>query len=60
MFYEFGPKKRKNKRVIDNDDELYWEKDDTNPNQVIYDLENNKIIIPNSEDDDLNNKSEQI
>ncbi len=59
MFYEFGPKKRKNKRVIDNDDELYWEKDDTNPNQIIYDLENNKIIIPNSEDD-LNNKSEQI
>jgi hypothetical protein len=59
LFYEFGPKKRKNKRVIDNDDELYWEKDDTNPNQIIYDLENNKIIIPNSEDD-LNNKSEQI
>jgi hypothetical protein len=59
LFYEFGPKKRKNKRVIDNDDELYWERDDTNPNQIIYDLENNKIIIPNSEDD-LNNKSEQI
>ncbi len=60
MFYEFGPTKRKKRRVRDNDDELYWEKDDTNPNQVIYDLENNKIIIPNSEDDDLNNKSEQI
>jgi hypothetical protein len=59
LFYEFGPRKRKNKRIIDNDDELYWEKDDTNPNQIIYDLENNKIIIPNSEDD-LNNKSEQI
>ena len=23
---------------------LYWESDDTNPNQVIYDLENNKTI----------------
>ena len=22
---------------------LYWEKDDTNPNQVIYDLDKNKI-----------------
>ena len=32
-------------------EDLYWEKDDTNPNQVIYDLENNKIIVPTSEDD---------
>ena len=30
---------------------LYWESDDTNPNQVIYDLENNKIIIPDSDED---------
>ena len=60
LFYEYGPKKRKKRKKRDNDDELYWEKDDVNPNQVIYDLENDKIIIPNSEDDDLNNKSEQI
>jgi len=32
-------------------EDLYWEKDDTNPNQVIYDLENNKIIVPTSEDE---------
>ena len=32
-------------------DELYWEKDDINPNQVIYDLENNRTIIPQSEDE---------
>lgn len=30
---------------------LYWESDDTNPNQVIYDLENNKTIIPTSEEE---------
>jgi hypothetical protein len=29
----------------DSKEELYWEKDDANPNQVIYDLDNNKIII---------------
>ncbi len=46
--------------MVRDNDELYWERDEINPNQVIYDLENNKIIIPNSEDDDLNNKSEQI
>ena len=33
------------------DDNLYWESDDTNPNQVIYDLENNKTIIPTSEEE---------
>ena len=33
------------------DQNLYWETDDTNPNQVIYDLENNKTIIPTSEDE---------
>ena len=33
------------------DQTLYWETDDTNPNQVIYDLENNETIIPTSEDE---------
>jgi hypothetical protein len=33
------------------DDKLYWESDDTNPNQVLYDLENNLVIVPVSEDD---------
>ena len=32
-------------------EELYWEKDDVNPNQVIYDLENDRTIIPQSEDE---------
>ena len=31
--------------------DLYWESDDSNPNQIIYDLENNKTIIPQSEED---------
>jgi hypothetical protein len=35
----------------DSKEDLYWEKDDANPNQVIYDLENNKIIIPDSDED---------
>jgi hypothetical protein len=35
----------------DSKEELYWEKEDVNPNQIIYDLENNKIIIPNSEEE---------
>jgi len=30
---------------------LYWESDDINPNQIIYDLENNKVIIPSSEEE---------
>ena len=30
---------------------LYWESDDINPNQIIYDLENNKVIIPISEEE---------
>ena len=30
-------------------DNLYWEKDDVNPNQVLYDLENNQVIIPDEE-----------
>jgi len=32
-------------------EDLYWEKDDINPNQIIYDLENNKVIIPVSEEE---------
>lgn len=40
----------------DPNEPLYWEKDDTNPNQVIYDLENNKVIILNS-DDEVNNNT---
>ena len=30
---------------------LYWEVDDVNPNQVIYDIENNKVITPISEEE---------
>jgi hypothetical protein len=30
---------------------LYWEVDDVNPNQVIYDIENNEVIIPTSEEE---------
>lgn len=37
--------------LINNQETLYWEGDDVNPNQVIYDLENNEVIIPNSEED---------
>lgn len=33
------------------DDSLYWESDDTNPNQILYDLENNLVIIPEFEDE---------
>lgn len=33
---------------------LYWEKDDTNPNQVIYDLEKGMVIILQSEDEITN------
>jgi hypothetical protein len=30
---------------------LYWEVDDVNPNQVIYDIENNEVIVPTSEEE---------
>jgi hypothetical protein len=33
------------------DQNLYWETDDINPNQVIYDLENDQTIIPTSEEE---------
>ena len=37
-----------------SNESLYWEKDDTNPNQVIYDLEKDVVIIPQSEDEITN------
>ena len=33
------------------DDSLYWESDDTNPNQILYDLNNNKVIVSVSENE---------
>jgi hypothetical protein len=38
-------------QVVSTDDDLYWEKYDANPNQVVYDLDNNLVIIPVSEDE---------
>ena len=49
-YYGHGPNKRKK-----NDEELYLEKDETNPNHLIYDLDNNKVIIP--KDDEVNDNS---
>ena len=56
MFYKYGPKKPVLKAPTPSPtptqtqiDELYWEKDDINPNNVTYDLENNKVIV----DDDI-------
>jgi hypothetical protein len=34
-------------------DDLGWETDEVNPNQVIYDFENDKVIIPNDDDFDV-------
>lgn len=31
--------------------EIHVEKDETNPNSVVYDLENNQVIIPTTEDE---------
>lgn len=39
------------KSIDSKEEDLYWEKDDVNPNQIIYDLENDKIIIPTSEEE---------
>ena len=33
------------------EENLYWETEDVNPNLVIYDLENDKTIIPTSEEE---------
>ena len=30
--------------------DLYWENDDINPNEVLYDLDNDQIIIPNDDE----------
>ena len=38
----------------DPNEPLYWEKDDTNPNQVIYDFEKDIVITPKSEDEITN------
>ncbi len=32
-------------------DELYSESDEENPLQIIYDLDNDRVIIPSSEED---------
>lgn len=34
-----------------SNENLYWETEDVNPNMVIYDLENNQTIVPQSEDE---------
>ena len=39
---------------------LYWESDDINPNQVIYDLENNQTIIPTSEEEIITPQQSQV
>lgn len=31
--------------------ELYVDKDEENPNEVVYDLENNVVIVPNETDE---------
>ena len=37
-------------QIISGPDDLYWEIDDNNPNQVIYDLENDVVIIPDEDE----------
>ncbi len=39
------------------EDDLYLESDDVNPNQVFYDLDNNRMIIPENEDDIIEEQS---
>lgn len=47
--------------LIDSKEEtLYWESDDINPNQVIYDLENNQTIIPTSEEEIITPQQSQV
>jgi len=36
------------------------EKEETFPNQVIYDLENNKVIVPTSEDEIISQQKSDI
>ena len=47
------PQQTQTLELVDSkeDENLYWETDDTNPNQIIYDLENNQTIIPTSEEE---------
>jgi hypothetical protein len=58
LFYKYGPKKPHTPPTPlpsqIQEEQLYWEKDDVNPNQVIYDLENDKVIIPETEDEITN------
>ena len=49
---EEGPRDLKLQESLN--EPLYWEKDDINPNQVIYDLEKDVVIIPQSEDEITN------
>jgi hypothetical protein len=39
--------------ISPDEDDLYLESDDVNPNQVFYDLDNNRVIIPENEEDDI-------
>jgi hypothetical protein len=50
---DIPPQQTQTLELVDSkeDENLYWETDDTNPNQIIYDLENNQTIIPTSEED---------
>ena len=50
----FGP------RINVEPEELYLEKEETFPNQVIYDLENNEVIIPTSEDEIISQPKSDI
>jgi hypothetical protein len=34
-------------------DELYLESDDENPLQIIYDLDNDKVIVPTSDEESV-------
>lgn len=34
-----------------SDIELYVDKDEENPNEVVYDLENNVVMVPNETDE---------
>jgi hypothetical protein len=37
--------------ILAESDELYLESDDTNPLQIIYDLDNNRVIVPTENED---------
>lgn len=43
--------------ILPVEDDLYLESDDVNPNQVFYDLDNNRMIIPETEDDIIEEQS---